>query len=76
MVLPGAGQVASTARIRLLPTTHCEYVHPSAITAHTWWRDAEVSRATTGVLSMSSGSVVTGSNYPRPLWPNVGRLVA
>jgi hypothetical protein len=37
---PGAGQFGSTARIRLLPTTHWEYVQPSAKTSHTCRRDA------------------------------------
>ncbi len=53
-MLPACGQFGSTARIRLLPTTHCEYVHPSAITAHTCSRLAEVSRFTVSELSTSA----------------------
>ncbi|BBY77434.1 hypothetical protein MPRF_43330 [Mycolicibacterium parafortuitum] len=53
MVLPGAGQSGSTARIRLLPTTHWEYVQPSAKTAQTRCRDAFVSRRTIGELVIS-----------------------
>ena len=50
MVLPGLGQEGSTARMRLLPTTHCEYVQPSAMTSHTCCRLAVVSRVTTNEL--------------------------
>jgi hypothetical protein len=54
-VLPGAGQFGSTARIRVLPTTHCEYVQPSAITFHTASRLAVVSRVTVSELSTAAG---------------------
>jgi hypothetical protein len=64
MVLPGSGQLESTARIRLLPTTHWEYVHPSASTAQTRCREARVSRRTMGDLAASSGCVFTLSFYP------------
>ena len=49
MAAPGCGQFASTARVRLLPTTHCVYVQPSAITAQTCSRVAPTSR----VVAMS-----------------------
>ena len=58
MVLDSSGQRGSTARIRLLPTTHCEYVQPSAITAHTCGREAVVSRSTVRELSTSFGCVI------------------
>lgn len=64
MVLPGSGQVGSTARIRLLPTTHCEYVQPSDSTSQTRCREARVSRRTIGELVVSSGSVFTPGIYP------------
>ena len=39
----------------MLPTTHCEYVQPSAITSHTWCRLAVVSRVTVSELSTAAG---------------------
>ncbi len=53
-MLPVWGQFGSTARIRLFPTTHCEYVQPSAITAQTCSRLARVSRFTVSELSTSA----------------------
>jgi hypothetical protein len=58
MVLPGLGQKGSTARMRLLPTTHCEYVQPSAMTSHTCCRLAVVFRVTTSELRASGGGVM------------------
>src|SRR3954467_13605724 len=52
---PAAGQFGSTARMRVLPTTHCEYVHPSAMTFHTCWRVAAMSRSTVSELSIAAG---------------------
>ena len=73
IVEPGAGQFWSTARIRLLPTTHCEYVHPSASTSHTRWRDAATSLVTLtrvaypprGIRRMAGPAVPAAHRSPR-----------
>src|SRR5579875_510963 len=67
---PGSGQFESTARVRLLPTTHWVYVHPLASTSQTCWHEARTSRVADSSRLAVIGKVLSRGadfcGYPRP----------